>query len=766
MNKNKIIKDPVCHMKVDNNSKHHIKYKDKSFYFCSSSCQSKFRNEPDKYIKNEKETIVLDKGTQYTCPMHPEIIQDEPGDCPKCGMALEPIQKKTLEKDDNLELETMTKKFWISSILAVPLFLLAMMADLTEILFSILSMKEIQFIEFLLATPIVIWGGWSFYVKAYKSVITKNLNMFTLIGLGVSVAWIYSVIALFFPHIFPQTLQSEHNTVPVYFEAAGVIITLVLLGQVLELKARSKTNMAIKMLLDLVPAKALRINNDKTEEIIDIESIKVNDILKIKPGEKIPVDGVIIDGTSSIDESMITGEPISVEKKIDDGVIGATINENGTLLIKATKIGEDTLISQIIQMVADAQRSKAPIQKLANTVSSYFVPSVVFISIMTYIIWYFWGPEPSMAYAIVNAVAVLIIACPCALGLATPISIMVGTGQGALSGILIKNAQALETMQKINTLVVDKTGTLTQGKPEVTSIITANNYNIKDIISFAASIEQNSEHPLSSAVIRKCKNMNLPIKEIKEFEYLTGKGVTGYVGNSFIALGNLKLMNNLGIQVDDIQLEADELRMEGQTVIYIAINNTIAGLICISDPIKENTKQVIRDLQNLNINVVMLTGDNKITANAVAKKLNIQQVYSDVLPQDKLSVIKQLQSKGNIVAMAGDGINDAPALTAADVGIAMGTGTDIAIESAEVTLIKGDLRGILKAYNLSKETMKNIKQNLIFAFMYNSAGVPIAAGILYPMFGVLLSPVIAAAAMSLSSVSVIFNALRLKKIKL
>ena len=776
------IKDPVCGMNVSETSKFSKTNDKKKYYFCSQNCLNKFERNPSQYLNEEKNHEhlehnhldephtheIIKQNIKYTCPMHPEIIRDKPGDCPKCGMALEPmgvIDKKEEENTD--ELDYMTKRFWISTVLAIPLFILAMLADLSEnILPSSLSMSTIQYIEFFLATPIVLWGGWNFYVKAYYSVINKSLNMFTLIGLGVSVAWIFSVIALFLPTLFPINLQGEGGTVPVYFEAAGVIITLVLLGQVLELRARSRTNVAIKMLLNLVPSTAIRINNDKTEELIDVEDIQLNDNLKIKPGEKIPVDGIIINGKSIIDESMVTGESIPVEKNLDDKVIGATVNGTGVFIMKATKIGKDTLISQIIEMVAQAQRSRAPIQKLADSVSGYFVPAVVLISFITYIIWYFFGPEPTLAFAIVNAVAVLIIACPCALGLATPISIMVGTGRGALEGVLIKNAEALEIMEKIDTVVVDKTGTLTVGKPQVTAITNLNNFNENEILKFAAAIEQNSEHPLSEAIIKKAKENAIDILEVENFKYITGKGVIGEVDTKIIALGNLKLMQDLNINLDDAVQKANDLRENGQTVIFIAIDNILAGLISIADPIKSSTKEAIDNLHSLGINVVMLTGDNEITARAVAKKLSIKQVYSDVLPEDKLSVIKDLQSQGKIVAMAGDGINDAPALTAANVGIAMGTGTDIAIESAEITLIKGDLNGIIKAYKLSKGTMKNIRQNLFFAFIYNAAGVPIAAGILYPYFGILLSPIIAAAAMSFSSVSVILNALRLKNIKL
>lgn len=770
------IKDPVCGMNVKYTSKFSKFFNGVKYYFCSETCQKKFEERPLKY--NFKKDEISDSSLshnkvskdanhlKYTCPMHPEIISSNPGDCPKCGMALESMGTEVIEENSD-ELDYMTKRFLVSSLLAIPLFILAMLADLTQnILPSNLSMTEIQYIEFFLATPIVLWGGWDFYIKAYYSVINKSLNMFTLIGLGVSVAWVFSIIALFFPMIFPPDLRVEGGTVPVYFEAAGVIITLVLLGQVLELKARSRTNIAIKMLLNLVPSKAIRINEDNSEEFIDLEDIQLDDILKIKPGEKIPVDGHITRGKSNIDESMITGESIPVEKNIGDNVIGATVNGTGAFFMKTTKIGKDTLISQIIEMVAKAQRSRAPIQKLADTVSGYFVPAVVIISIITYIIWYFFGPEPSIAFAIVNAVAVLIIACPCALGLATPISIMVGTGQGALEGVLIKNAEALEIMENVDTVVVDKTGTLTLGKPQVTSISSLNNFEENDILKFAASIEQNSEHPLSDAIIKMAKENKLDILEVNKFEYITGKGVTGEVDSKFISLGNLKLMKSLNINLQNSVDQANVLRENGQTVIFIAIDNTLAGLISIADPIKGSTKKAIQDLYSLGINVVMLTGDNEITAHAVANELSINEVFSDVLPEDKLAVIRDLQKKGKIVAMAGDGVNDAPALAAANVGIAMGTGTDIAIESAEVTLIKGDLNGILKAYKLSKGTMKNIRQNLFFAFVYNTAGVPIAAGILYPFFGILLSPIIAAAAMSFSSVSVILNALRLKNLKL
>lgn len=771
------MKDPVCRMNIDKTTKFRIKENNQTFYFCSENCLNKFKKEPIKYIKNNKEqfsyqntykyketqTYISNKDTKYTCPMHPEIIQDNPGDCPKCGMALESLSQTN---NEDHELKYMTKRFLVSTMLAIPLFILAMLSDLTtNILPSNLSKESIQYIEFFLATPIILWGGSSFFVKAYQSVINKSLNMFTLIGLGVGIAWFYSVLAIFFQNIFPNNFLQE-GIIPVYFEAAGVIVTLVLLGQVLELKARSKTNSAIQMLLELVPSTATRVNKNKEDEIINLEDININDTLKIKPGEKIPVDGYIIEGSSFIDESMITGEPIPVGKKINDKIIGATVNTDGLFLMKASKIGKDTTISKIIEMVSNAQRSRSPIQKLVDVVSSYFVPIVVLVSILTFIIWYFYGPEPSFAFAIINAVAVLIIACPCALGLATPVSIMVGTGKGALNGILVKNAEALETMGKIDTLVVDKTGTLTVGKPTVSSVIDFSIYSQYVILKLAASLEQNSEHPLSKAIVQLAKEKDIKLAKVENFKYISGKGILGDIGLVSIAIGNLKLMENLNVDLKDAIARGNELRKNGETVVYMAIDGVLSGLISIYDPLKENSQNVIKEINRMGINIIMLTGDNKLTAESVASKLGIKEVYSDVLPENKLSIIRKLQRKGKIVAMAGDGINDAPALASSNVGIAMGTGTDIAIESAEITLMKGDLNGILKAYKLSKETMKNIRQNLFFAFIYNTLGIPIAAGLLYPFFGVLLSPIIAAAAMSLSSVSVIINALRLKKLKL
>ncbi|MDA3907753.1 MAG: copper-translocating P-type ATPase [Sulfurimonas sp.] len=714
----------------------------------------------------EKEIqTVSSSSNQYTCPMHPEILQDHPGSCPKCGMALEPMQVEDTEDTD--ELDYMSKRFWISVVLSVPLFIVAMVSDLVpEYLPSNISMLSIQWFLFVLATPVVLWAGWPFFVRGYQSIKTWNLNMFTLIAIGVSAAYIYSLFALFLPNMFPPLMQTEDGLVHVYFEAAAVITTLVLLGQVLELRARSKTNTAIKTLLNLAPKQAHRIGEDGSEEDVNLELVHVGDKLRIKPGEKIPVDGVVLDGQSNLDESMITGEPILVSKTKDDLLIGATLNKNSSLIMQAQKVGSDTMLSQIVKMVSQAQRSRAPIQKLADTVSGYFVPAVVLAAILAFFGWYIFGPEPRLAYAIVSAVAVLIIACPCALGLATPISIMVGTGRAALSGILIKDAKTLETMEKVNTLVVDKTGTLTQGKPKVTSFLVQDGFDEKSILKYAASLERVSEHPLADAVIEHAKEMEIELVEVTNFNSVTGKGITGEIDGKKVILGSDKFLESLDITTEAVIKKANTLREEGKGVIFMAVDSKFSAIIGIEDPIKTTSIEAIKELRAEGIKVVMLSGDNETTANAVAKALNIDKVYANVMPDEKANVIKQLQEDGAIVAMAGDGINDAPALAQADVGIAMGTGTDVAIESAGVTLIKGDLLGIVKVLKLSRATMKNIRQNLFFAFIYNSIGVPIAAGVLYPFFGILLSPMIAAAAMSFSSVSVITNALRLRNIKI
>lgn len=717
----------------------------------------------EKNIYCEDDTLETGDGF-YTCPMHPEIITDKPGNCPKCGMALEPITIEADEKND--ELDYMSKRFLISLIFSLPVFIIAMLSDLVpDYLPKNITMKSVQWFEFIFASPVVLWAGWPFFVRGYNSIKTWNLNMFTLISIGVSAAYIYSLTALFLPEIFPPLMQTEDGLVHVYFEAAAVITTLVLLGQVLELRARSKTNSAIKTLLNLAPKQAHRII-DGNEEDVSLELIYVGDKLRIKPGEKIPVDGVILEGQSNLDESMITGEPILVAKSKDDTVIGATLNKNGTFVMQATKVGNDTMLAQIVQMVAQAQRSRAPIQKLADTVSSYFVPAVVISAILAFVGWWFFGPEPRLAYAIVAAVAVLIIACPCALGLATPISIMVGTGRAALMGILIKDAKTLETMEKVNTLVVDKTGTLTQGKPKVTSFIIEEGFNEKELLQYAASLERASEHPLAESVMEYVKEAVITLLNVEDFQALTGKGITGKIGNKKIVLGSDSFLESLNIYIQTIQEKADTLRKDGKGIIFMAVDSKFSAIITIEDPVKPTSIEAIKILKAEGIKVVMLSGDNENTANAVAKKLSIDAVHANIMPDGKADIIKQLQEEGAIVAMAGDGINDAPALAQADVGIAMGTGTDVAIESAGVTLIKGNLLGIVKVLKLSRATMKNIRQNLFFAFIYNSIGVPIAAGVLYPFSGVLLSPVIAAAAMSFSSVSVIVNALRLKNIKI
>ena len=703
--------------------------------------------------------------TQYTCPMHPEVVRDEPGDCPKCGMALE--STVTESEEENYELADMTRRFWVSVVFALPVFISAMGSEFWPELFSqIIEPRARQWFELSLATPVVLWSGWPFFVKGWTSIVTRHLNMFTLISLGVGVAWGYSIVATLFPNLFPTSVRNEMGVIPVYFEAAAVITALVLLGQVLELRARSQTNAAIKMLLGLAPKTARLIHQDGTEEDIPLEHVHIGNHLRIRPGEKIPVDGKVIDGSSSVDESMVTGEPIPVSKHVGDKLIGATVNSTGSLVMEAQHVGSDTLLAQIVHMVAEAQRSRAPIQKTVDVVSAYFVPAVVLAAIITLIVWGLLGPEPRLAYAVINAVAVLIIACPCALGLATPMSIMVGTGRGALLGVLIKNAEALEVMEKIDTLVVDKTGTLTEGKPKLVSVITSNEFDEDTVLQLGASLETNSEHPLAEAIVSGAKEKKLSLATVNQFDSITGKGVSGIVEDKHVAIGNLKLLDDLKVNATHLIEQAEVLRRDGQTAMFVVVNNKPAGILGVADPIKTSTAEAIAALHKDNVEIVMLTGDSKTTAESVASKLNIDQVIAEVLPEQKVEVVKRLQSEGRKVAMAGDGINDAPALAQAQVGIAMGTGTDVAMESAGVTLVKGDLRGIARARLLSRATMRNIRQNLFFAFIYNSLGVPVAAGVLYPVFGLLLSPMIAAAAMSFSSLSVVMNALRLKKAKL
>ena len=718
----------------------------------------------DQVLHNGRKSILESSGVIYTCPMHPEIVRNEPGSCPKCGMALDP---RNAPSEDNSELNDMTRRFWVSAALALPVFVMAMVSDLApQLVPDSVSMTVLQWLEFVLATPVVLWGGWPIFKRGYESLINRNLNMFTLIALGVGVAWTYSVVVMLLPDIFPPAMRSMGETVPVYFEAAAVIMALVLLGQVMELRARSQTSAAIKLLLGLAPKIARIVRANGNEEDIPLEQVQPNDVLRVRPGEKVPVDGIALEGTSALDESMVTGESIPVEKTAGARLIGATVNGTGSLLMRAERVGADTLLAQIVHMVSEAQRSRAPIQRLADVTAGYFVPAVILVALVTLAAWSIWGPEPRLALAVVNAVAVLIIACPCALGLATPMSIMVGTGRGATLGVLIKNAEALETMEKVNTLVVDKTGTLTEGKPKLTSIVPLRGFAESEVLRLGASLERASEHPLAAAIVQGAQDRSIVLKPASEFHSITGKGVTGTVEGRAVALGNLKLFEELHIDAGDLPARAEALRSDGQTVMLLAIDGKAAGLIGVADPVKESTAEAIRSLHEEGVQIIMLTGDNRITAEAVARKLGIDRIEAEVLPEQKSAIVKQLQAEGRIVAMAGDGINDAPALSQAQVGIAMGTGTDVAMESAGITLIKGDLRGIVRALRLSRATMKNIRQNLFFAFIYNVIGIPVAAGVLYPFFGLLLSPIIAAAAMSFSSVSVIVNALRLNRMKL
>lgn len=705
-------------------------------------------------------------GTIYTCPMHPQVRSTEAGSCPICGMGLEPVTV-SLEDDDQSELRDMTLRFWVSAVLSIPLVFLAMGGYIPGVEMDALVPHNIRvWVELALGTPVVLWGGWSFFIRGWRSVVTWNLNMFTLIGLGVGVAYIYSVVATIAPGIFPPSFRDASGQVSVYFEAAAVIVTLVLLGQVMELRARSSTNSAIKALLGLAPKTARRIGENGEEEDVPLEDIQIGDRLRVRPGEKIPVDGEVAEGRSSVDESMITGEPIPVEKTSGDKVIGATVNGTGSLIIEAKKIGADTLLSQIVHMVAEASRSRAPIQNLVDVVSGYFVLAVIVIAIVTFTVWSLFGPAPAMVFALINAVAVLIIACPCALGLATPMSIMVASGKGASAGVLFKDAEAIQTLRQVDTLVVDKTGTLTEGKPKLVDVVTSVGFEEEEVLKLAATLERGSEHPLAAAIVEGAKDRGVEPGQYSDFDSVTGKGVKGRIGDREVALGNLAMMQSLSIEVAELTTRAEELRSEGKTAMFVAVDNQPAGLVAVADPIKETSPGAIEALHADGIQIVMLTGDSATTAKAVAARLGIDEVMAEVLPAEKADKVKALQKEGKFVAMAGDGINDAPALAQAQVGIAMGTGTDVAMESAGVTLIKGDLTGIVRARKLSRATMRNIKQNLFFAFAYNGLGVPVAAGVLYPFFGILLSPIIAAAAMSFSSVSVIGNALRLRRVRL
>ncbi|WP_410052042.1 heavy metal translocating P-type ATPase [Bradyrhizobium sp. SZCCHNRI3016] len=757
--------DPVCGMSVDPaTSKHRFDHQGHTFHFCSAGCRTKFAAEPDKYLGEREPPPEMPAGTIYTCPMHPEIRQVGPGTCPICGMALEP-DVISLDDAPNPELADMTRRFWIGTLLAAPVVVLEMGGHLLGGHGFVDPMLS-NWIQLALATPVVLWAGWPFFVRGWQSIQTRNLNMFTLIAMGTGVAYVYSVIATLAPQAFPPAFRGHGGAVAVYFEAASVITILVLLGQVLELRAREATSGAIKALLQLAPKTARRLDADGNDHEVEIAELAVGDRLRVRPGEKVPVDGMILEGRSSLDESLVTGESMPVTKAESERVIAGTLNQTGSFVMRADKVGRETLLSQIVQMVADAQRSRAPIQRLADQVAGWFVPMVIAAAIAAFVAWYAFGPEPRFAFGLVAAVSVLIIACPCALGLATPMSIMVGVGRGAQAGVLIKSAEALERMEKVDTLVVDKTGTLTEGKPKVTAIVTAGGFDETEALRLAASVERASEHPLAAAVVRHATERNIKLADVKGFDAPTGKGARGEVDGKSIVLGTATYLASLGIITDTLGVESKRLRSEGATVITMAVDGKPAALFAIADPVKASTPEALKALAADGIKVIMLTGDNRTTATAVARKIGITEVEAEVLPEQKSAVVARLRASGKIVAMAGDGVNDAPALAAADVGIAMGTGTDVAMESAGITLLQGDLGGIARARKLSTATMRNIRQNLFFAFIYNAAGIPIAAGVLYPLFGILLSPIIAAAAMSLSSVSVVGNALRLRATEL
>jgi Cu+-exporting ATPase len=759
-------------MTVPLSSPHHLVADGVEVVFCSARCLDRFASARSRGNEHDEKGQAVpapitgaSSGVTYTCPMHPEIVRDAPGSCPICGMALEP-RTAAPDEGENPELIDMRRRFWLSVVLTVPLLGLAMGDEITGGLVSrLLSTRTATLLQLCLATPVCVWAAWPFYERAVQSLVNRSLNMFTLIGLGVFVSFTYSVVAAFVPEIFPDSFRMDHGAAPVYFEAAAVVVTLILLGQVLELRARSATSSAIKKLLGLAPKTARKIREDGTEEDVPLESVAVGDRLRVRPGEKVPVDGDVLEGASSIDESMVTGESIPVEKHPGARVVGATVNGTGSLVMRAKKVGSDTLLARIVAMVAEAQRSRAPIQRLVDVVSGYFVPGVVLTALVTFVVWSVVGPEPRMAHALINAVAVLIIACPCALGLATPMSIMVAMGKGATMGVLFRNAEAIEVMRKVDTLVVDKTGTLTEGKPKLVTLVAAPGFDEESLLRFAATLERGSEHPLAAAIVDGAAARGLTLGATSGFESVTGKGVRGNVEGHAVALGNRALMADLGIDESRIADRAEALRTDGQTAMFVAIDGKAAGLVGVADPIKGSALEAIRALHAEGLRILMVTGDSLTTARAVAKKLEIDEVIAEVVPEQKVDVVKRLQAEGHSVAMAGDGINDAPALVQATVGIAMGTGTDVAMESAPVTLVKGDLNGIVRARVLSRRTIRNIKQNLFFAFVYNTAGVPVAAGVLYPFFGLLLSPMIAAAAMSASSVSVVANALRLRHMK-
>ena len=759
------VKDPVCGMDVDpgNPAGTHI-YEGQTYYFCSLHCVGKFRSDPEKYLSGEAQPEAM-PDAEYTCPMHPEVLQIGPGACPDCGMALEP-KVFTLEEPANPELEDMSRRFWIGLVLTLPVFLMAMSGMIPgQPLQQALTGRALNWLQFALATPVVLWCGKPFFERGWASIIRRSPNMFTLVATGTGAAYLYSVIATLAPGLLPASMRLSGGEAAVYFEAAAVITTLVLLGQVLELRARARTGGAIRALLGLAPKTARRIS-DAGEVDIPLESVAVGDSLRVRPGEKVPVDGTVIEGTSPVDESMVTGEPIPVEKGPGDKVTGGTVNGGGSFIMRAEFVGADTLLAQIVRMVSEAQRSRAPIQRLADKVASYFVPAVMIVSVLTFIVWASWGPEPKMVHALVNAIAVLIIACPCALGLATPMSIMVGTGRGARAGVLVKNAEALEVLEKVDSLIVDKTGTLTEGKPRLITVFPLPPYIETGLLQLAASLEQASEHPLASAIVSGAREQGVSLLKVSDFRSFTGKGITGNVEGQAVILGNKAFLTDLSIDIGPLDDEAEQLRREAQTVMYVAVDGCSAGLLGVADPIRDTTREAISMLTGDGVEIAMITGDNKTTAQVVAQTLGIENFEAEVLPAGKGEVVKRLQQEGSIVAMAGDGINDAPALAQADVGIAMGAGADVAMESAGLTLVKGDLRGVVRARRLSRAVMRNIRQNLFFAFFYNSVGIPVAAGVLYPVFGLLLSPMLAAAAMTFSSVSVITNALRLRNIEL
>jgi Cu+-exporting ATPase len=760
------VKDPVCGMMVDpHTTQHRATYGAKTWYFCSEGCRTKFTADPERYVAGKGEPVEeAPPGTIYTCPMHPEVRQVGPGSCPICGMALEPVLV-SLEAEPNLELIDMRRRFWIGLALAIPVVILEMGGHFLG-LNHYIGQWTSNWLQLIFATPVVLWAGWPFFQRGWQSLVTRNLNMFTLIAMGTGAAWIYSIVATVAPAIFPDAFRQADGSVAVYFEAAAVITVLVLLGQVLELRARESTSGAIRALLDLAPKTARRIRDDGTEEEVQLDDVHVGDRLRVRPGEKVPVDGEVLEGRSAVDESMVTGESMPVTKEVGSKAIGGTMNQSGALVIEARKVGRDTMLSQIVQLVAEAQRSRAPIQRLADQVSGWFVPAVIVVAVLAFVAWSIWGPEPRFSFGLVAAVSVLIIACPCALGLATPMSIMVGVGRGAQAGVLIKNAEALEHMEKVDTLVVDKTGTLTEGRPAVTAIVPASGFTEAEALRLAASVERASEHPLALAIVRAAEERGIAIAPVADFDSPTGKGALGTVEAKRIALGNAPFLAEQGVDVGSLTEEADELRKNGATAIFMGVDVKAAAILAIADPVKASTPEALAALKAQGIRIVMLTGDNRTTAQAVARQLGIDEVEAEVLPDQKSAVVQQHKAAGRVVAMAGDGVNDAPALAAADVGIAMGTGTDVAMESAGVTLLKGDLTGIVRARRLSQAVMGNIRQNLFFAFIYNALGVPVAAGVLYPTFGILLSPIIAAAAMALSSVSVIANASRLRAAKL